>query len=529
MPGRIANSEVQSINAARVAIERGDFAAACHLLSDIDNAEARYLLGAARQYSGELTAAESAYQRAVELQPGLTHASAALGRMLIDQERYQDAAPVYEQLLQITPDSVAARYNNATVQLGLGECEAAENTFDTLICEGSDRPEVRFMRGRARLELGKTLEALDDLKHAHACQPTPYTLRTLASTYWMCGDHQNFETLVTRSLQSPKLVAKAADLIRQSGQADRARSALEAARSKRTLDVDSFAVLTQAYLDLTDADAAAKVAREGLRIDPHNRSMKASLASALLMLGNAQQMLEVVMPMRALEPNGQHWIAYEATALRMLGDTEYERLVDLDRFVRKFDLPVPSGFESIDDFNKAFLRSIDRLQNYNHEPLNQTLRSGSQTSRDLTSIDDPVVCAYIDALDAPIREYMREVGNDSTHPLTLRNTGEYRIAGSWSVNLRGGGRHINHVHPEGWISSAYYVSVPDDVEDETSKAGWIKFGEPPFSTAPATPPQKWVKPAAGKLVLFPSFLWHGTAAIHDDSTRVTAAFDVVPA
>ena len=197
--------------------------------------------------------------------------------------------------------------------------------------------------------------------------------------------------------------------------------------------------------------------------------------------------------------------------------------------MRSYSLPVPDGFDSIDAFNQAFLKALDRWHHYEHHPLYQSLRDGNQTSRDLASIDDPVIKAYLSALDTPIREYMNFVGAGDDHPLTTRNTGEYRIAGSWSVRLHGGGRHVNHVHPEGWISSAYYVAVPDEVLDETGKAGWIKFGEPPFKSTPPTPPQKWVQPSAGLLVLFPSFLWHGTSPINDDSVRVTAPFDVVPA
>lgn len=518
----------QNIDAGRTAIERGDFADACRLLANIEHAEASYLLGFARQCSGQYDAAEYAYRHAIELQPTLAHASTALGRLLIDLERFADAAPVYDRLLGITPDNLSARYNGAIAQLGLGHAESAEQTFDALIREGNDRPEIRFMRGRARLELGNVAAALEDLRIAHLSQPTPYSLGALASALWMLGERKAFDELLARSLQNSQLLAKAADLVRQSGQAERAVTVLETARESQSLDANGFAVLTQAYLDLENASAAAAVARDGIAVDPGNRSLTASLASALLMLGEAQETLDIVLPMRGAEANGQHWIAYEATALRMLGDARYDDLVDMERFVRPYQLPVPEGFDTIEDFNEAFLAALDQWQNYDHEPLDQTLRSGSQTTRDLTSIDDPVIKAYIHALDTPIREYMRAVGSGPDHPLTLRNTGEYRIAGSWSVRLHGGGRHINHVHPEGWISSAYYVAVPDDVEDATGKAGWIKFGEPPFATEPPTPPQKWVKPAAGVLVLFPSFLWHGTAPIHDQSTRVTAPFDVVP-
>ena len=34
-------------------------------------------------------------------------------------------------------------------------------------------------------------------------------------------------------------------------------------------------------------------------------------------------------------------------------------------------------------------------------------------------------------------------------------------------------------------------------------------------------------PAPGMLVLFPSYLWHGTEPFSAESTRLTCAFDVV--
>ena len=34
--------------------------------------------------------------------------------------------------------------------------------------------------------------------------------------------------------------------------------------------------------------------------------------------------------------------------------------------------------------------------------------------------------------------------------------------------------------------------------------------------------------AAGRLVLFPSYMWHGTVPFHDAASRTTIAFDAVP-
>ena len=108
-----------------------------------------------------------------------------------------------------------------------------------------------------------------------------------------------------------------------------------------------------------------------------------------------------------------------------------------------------------------------------------------------------------------------------------RNRGTARIGEGWSVQLRRDGFHVNHVHPKGWISSAYYVSVPEEVRDTQLKSGWLKFGEPRYPVPTATP-DFTVQPAAGMLVLFPSYLWHGTTAIQGETPRTTIAFDALP-
>jgi hypothetical protein len=43
------------------------------------------------------------------------------------------------------------------------------------------------------------------------------------------------------------------------------------------------------------------------------------------------------------------------------------------------------------------------------------------------------------------------------------------------------------------------------------------------------PPEHFVEPRAGMLVLFPSYFWHGTVPFHEGGGRLTAAIDVIPA
>jgi hypothetical protein len=95
------------------------------------------------------------------------------------------------------------------------------------------------------------------------------------------------------------------------------------------------------------------------------------------------------------------------------------------------------------------------------------------------------------------------------------------------VQLQPGGFHVNHVHPAGWLSSAYYVELPDAAGD-AERAGWLAFGEPGMAVE-GMGPDHFVRPEPGMLVLFPSYLWHGTVPFNEGGRRLTAAFDVLPA
>jgi len=114
------------------------------------------------------------------------------------------------------------------------------------------------------------------------------------------------------------------------------------------------------------------------------------------------------------------------------------------------------------------------------------------------------------------------------HPLTGRRGTGFTFAGSWSSRLQTQGFHANHIHPQGWISSCYYVAVPDVTLDRTAKQGWIKFGQPSFETAMDDTMRRAIQPVPGRLILFPSYMWHGTIPFRAPAARTTIAFDAVP-
>ena len=121
---------------------------------------------------------------------------------------------------------------------------------------------------------------------------------------------------------------------------------------------------------------------------------------------------------------------------------------------------------------------------------------------------------------------------DDTHPFLGRNTGRARFAGSWSVRLRSGGFHISHIHHTGWISSALYISLPKEVAalpDGATGPGALMFGVPDETLDLDLTPRRVEPPRVGRLVIFPSYFWHGTIPFESEQPRLTVAFDALPA
>ena len=162
------------------------------------------------------------------------------------------------------------------------------------------------------------------------------------------------------------------------------------------------------------------------------------------------------------------------------------------------------------------------------EFLDQTLRGGTQTVEDLFGAGHDLVERLRLRIDEAVAAYISRMKDDESHPLFARRSAQFLYSGSWSSRLRDRGFHSNSVHPKGWISSCYYVALPDAVADEAAKQGWIKFGEPAFDAGFKEPVRRTVQPRPGRLILFPSYMWHGTVPFCSSGARTTIAFDALP-
>ncbi|HZW60322.1 MAG TPA: putative 2OG-Fe(II) oxygenase, partial [Woeseiaceae bacterium] len=273
---------------------------------------------------------------------------------------------------------------------------------------------------------------------------------------------------------------------------------------------------------------ALRLHEEAVRMPDAVPNHRVSLARALLARGRPDEALQHAQQGVAQLPHDQRALAYLGLCWRVLQDAREPVLNDYDNLVQAFDVPVPGGYASPREFNARLAAVLDSLHLGRRHPPEQTLRGGTQTSGELFLRREPEIVELVDGLRQCIDEYIGNLRVDAKHPVRSRQTERYDFAASWSVRLTSGGFHTMHVHPLGWISSAYYVEVPPAITESDAHGGGLKFGEPDIDIGAAGAPRRCMQPAVGRLVLFPSYMWHGTVPFDAGQSRLTVAFDVVP-
>ena len=203
---------------------------------------------------------------------------------------------------------------------------------------------------------------------------------------------------------------------------------------------------------------------------------------------------------------------------RLLDDPRADWLLAQPGFIAVQELPLDE-----DDLRSlaACLRGLHRSQTH---PIGQSLRGGTQTRGRLFERDDAEIVAFRQLIEAGVQRYWQALPPvDPAHPLLRHRGAQPRLSGSWSVRLTDGGFHVSHMHPDGIISSACYIAVPPPAAPGD---GWLQIGGAPDQLDLPLQPLREVEPVPGRIVLFPSFCYHGTRCF-PKGERLSVAFDVI--
>lgn len=488
--------------------------------------------------AGDHSRARDAFSRATELQPGSVRAWHGLGNALRAAGEPGQAVLAFERAVLLAPDNAAVRINlGASLRL-LGRADEALARLREAERIGHTGPELQDAINGCLQDLGRCAEALAgarELVRRHPGYDGGYG--SLSHLLWEYGEElapgedplATIRQAVSTQPDNRNLHLRFAGMLVSAGRAEEALRVLESIRMPDDPVVAWFRADALDRLGRMDL-ASALYARASGVLGRENPSFLNAYARHAFRGGRPDLAERCAAQAVAIDPFNQEGWSHLGICWRLASDPREDWLCDYERMVGDIEVDAPKGFAGMDDFLPRLDACLGRLHRASREPINQSVRNGSQTPGRLFGRDDPLLHATEATLRQAVDGWLRTLPEDPSHPFLARRRHSVRFAGSWSVRLQASGRHSNHIHNEGWASSAFYVALPPSVrhEDAQGNAGWIQFGQPLEELGLDLPPRRMIRPQPGRLVLFPSYFWHGTLPFSDDEPRVTIAFDMQP-
>ena len=552
-----------------------------------DNADALHLLALVERNSGDAMAAEEAFSAAMKLAPENSRLLMNFGNFRQALGQLDQALDLYDRALALSRGALDTRFNRLLALTALGRIEEALPEADSLLGILPAEPRLHSTRGVILRAFGRLSEAAEAFDRALALDPRRTTALQGRAQIALDRDEDGASDRYRRALaihpDDRVLVVGLAEALEGEGRSDQAVTVLEQAVRANPSWVEGQAALARMRWEANRDEGFVHDLQSALEADPANGALwsvlATSFAGADLSAAAAQaasdgvratsgdirlQLLEAFLVSEAGEiaraddlfaaiPSGVPGRAFSEArhALRAHRFDRASALLEEARSEAPWDIAVwamtslawrlthdrradwlnaPEDLiRTIElDLNEAqseeIAKQLRSLHRTRVRPLHQSLRGGTQSRGRLFERDDPAIQLFAAKIRDAVDGYWRHLpAADSAHPLLRHRDSKLIIEGSWSVRLTDGGFHIPHFHPEGILSSAAYVVVPEAC---TSGEGWLEIGAAPPDLELPLEPLKSVEPRPGRLSLFPSYLFHSTRPF-SAGERLTAAFDVV--
>jgi len=429
----------------------------------------------------------SSFERAVSLDTG--NARALEGRARLALETGLDATEPYRAALAAAPASPTAQLGYGQALEAAGHAVAAVKIAEQLVAQLPGWPDALEWLAQLRWGAGERSDFTD---HYRAAAAKAGNAASQVYSSWC------------RMLSGVDRFAEAAAVAAAARQAlgDPPHFALVEAMHRGEAGDDDRAEEIFAGLALQTVDRRVQESRHRLRRRQPDKA-EALLASVI----------------EEVPDHISAW-ALRDIGWRLSGDSRHEWLHGQAGLVGPIDMNLEG------DRLASIVRFLDTLHDRSSMPVGQSVRDGSQTRGGLFDRHEPEVAWIEDAFRAAVEEYRAGLPpRDESHPLLRHRDDRWSFAGSWSIRVLKGGRHTEHIHPQGLLSSAAYFVVPPAGKNSDPKAGWLELGRPPPDLRLDLPPLHSIEPVAGCCALFPSTLYHGTRKF-EAGKRMTVAVDI---
>ncbi|TRY29453.1 2OG-Fe(II) oxygenase family protein [Aliiglaciecola sp. M165] len=451
--------------------------------------------------------------------------------LLTTMQRYDESIQIFQSLLVSQPNTPEYIHGIALALRQKGEPLQALGLYEKVQAQGVSTFQLFHNMGNALSDLGRLDAAISYYEKSIELNPGYiHSHINLNELLWETGQKQRFlasylQAIPLEPRNMPLKFAYCQSLLRTSNY-DICLALLEEVEPELRVSSEFWDLSARAEKGLGNIDRCLAHYQTAIEQNDSDRDVLLNFAQALIearQVNRAQKLLEEVV---GKDTNDQFAWSLLGICWRLNSDPREHLLNDYENLVGEFEIDIPPGFNSVDEFCQQLNQYLTELHTGTNQPLEQTLTGGTQTRGNLFDNLNPLVQALEIELRKCIAKFI-EISASFEYVDSCKSSQEFEFSGSWSVQLQDKGFHTSHIHPMGWLSSAFYVSLPSITEDCETKQGWFCLGKPNIKTSPELGAVRKIQPSIGKLVLFRSYMWHSTTAFESAQNRTTVAFDVI--
>ena len=249
------------------------------------------------------------------------------------------------------------------------------------------------------------------------------------------------------------------------------------------------------------------------------------LAELRLETGDAEGALRDCERCLRHEARNRRAMALEAVALARLGHHEASRaLIDLDRLVRLRRVDPPPPYPDVAGFDTALAQALAEGAETPGAPAAgpdpRSPRRSDECLRGAGGAPGALAARFAGAA----KWYLDHRPRDLRHRFLKWRPRDFHVEGD-ALHLPGGGRSEPEIRERGWVSGLYAIAPARDA----SACPVVEVGAPPSRHRGETPfGRREIVLEEGRLVLFPSYLFHSLRAPEGVERWIVVTFDMVP-
>ncbi len=491
--------------------------------------ELHYNLALALFANSNIIEARVALERALNIRPDYVKALVLLGRCLAATEQFDDAQQAFTKAIKIEPNNYLPHYRLGRLHVYKGNSAKATESLGASLDINQQLMPAQEALILNSIYSGEHQTTADLIEASLRIAPNNESILAIATDWAIENKQDNPYHYYDRGWQNRPTANLFKDFINSLIlSSDSSRAEILMADYEASIGKDL--AWESAKLKILETQGHYEEMISLIKSSPRRSKHQMYNCLAHFALGHYGTSYDCAQKLHHSQPSNQYYLALLTTALRCLGDKRYDQLADYNKLILQANLD--TQFENsprFRDFKTDLIAHLNQLHVTRRAPLQQSVRGGTQTPGNLfAQSKSPLIHSLkhsIADVSQPFFSRLKSAGLNESHPIITAFPDTPYFHASWSIRTAEGGFHKSHIHSKGWYSSACYIDVPEVINDE-SDAGYLVLGKPPFKTKDELEPDYSIKPKAGSLILFPSYVWHATQQYQGKGNRLVVAFDV---